>query len=71
MGAGHDHHHVKPHHGHDHSSDHGHQRTAGAAFRWSIALNSGLTALQLAIGFGFGSLALIGDALHNLVGLHT
>ena len=39
---------------------------AGSAFRWSIALNSGLTALQLAIGFGFGSLALIGDALHNL-----
>ena len=29
-------------------------------------LNSGLTALQLVIGFGFGSLALIGDALHNL-----
>jgi len=70
MGAGHDHHHGHihghDHHGHDHSSDHGHQRTAGAAFRWSIALNSGLTALQLAIGFGFGSLALIGDALHNL-----
>ncbi len=58
MGAGHDH-----HHGHDH---HGHPRTAGAAFRWSIALNSGLTALQLVIGFGFGSLALVGDALHNL-----
>ncbi len=29
-------------------------------------LNSGLTALQLVIGFGFGSVALIGDALHNL-----
>jgi cobalt-zinc-cadmium efflux system protein len=41
-------------------------RSAGAAFRWSIALNSGLTALQLVIGFGFGFLALIGDALHNL-----
>ena len=39
---------------------------AGGAFRWSILLNSGLTALQLVIGFGFGSLALIGDALHNL-----
>ena len=58
MGAGHD-----DHHGHDH---HAHPRTAGAAFRWSIALNSGLTALQLVIGFGFGSLALVGDALHNL-----
>jgi cobalt-zinc-cadmium efflux system protein len=70
MGAGQDHHHGHDHHGHDHahehSYDHGQQRTAGAAFRWSIALNSGLTALQLAIGFGFGSLALIGDALHNL-----
>ncbi|MFM7239342.1 MAG: cation diffusion facilitator family transporter [Cyanobium sp.] len=40
--------------------------TAGRAFRWSIVLNSGLTALQLVIGFAFGSLALIGDALHNL-----
>ena len=69
MGAGHDHHHGHIHgldHAHEHSHDHGHPRTAGAAFRWSIALNSGLTALQLAIGFGFGSLALIGDALHNL-----
>jgi len=66
MGAGHDHHHGHEHHGHDHSSDHWHHPTAGAAFRWSIALNSGLTALQLVIGFGFGSLALVGDALHNL-----
>lgn len=41
-------------------------RGNGAAFRWSIALNSGLTALQLLIGLAFGSLALIGDALHNL-----
>ncbi|MEB3332549.1 MAG: cation diffusion facilitator family transporter [Synechococcaceae cyanobacterium] len=56
-------------HGHGNSHGHGHHHgsaQAGAAFRWSIALNSGLTALQLAIGFGFGSLALIGDALHNL-----
>ncbi len=48
---------------------HGHQAEAhggGSAFRWSIALNSGLTALQLLIGLAFGSLALIGDALHNL-----
>ena len=36
------------------------------AFRWSVLLNSILTGLQLAIGIGFGSLALIGDALHNL-----
>jgi cobalt-zinc-cadmium efflux system protein len=49
--------------------DHGHERDrdrSGAAFRWSIALNAGLTALQLTVGVGFGSLALIGDALHNL-----
>ncbi|MEY4771115.1 MAG: hypothetical protein RLZZ346_370, partial [Cyanobacteriota bacterium] len=53
--------------GHSHSHSHSHSPTrAGAAFRWSIALNSGLTVLQLLIGFAFGSLALIGDALHNL-----
>jgi len=51
--------------GHSHSHSHSPTR-AGAAFRWSIALNSGLTVLQLLIGFAFGSLALIGDALHNL-----
>jgi cobalt-zinc-cadmium efflux system protein len=50
------------HPGHHHHGGHG----AARAFRWSILLNSGLTALQLVIGFGFGSLALIGDALHNL-----
>lgn len=49
-----------------HHHDHGHDHDSGHAFGWSIALNSGLTALQLVIGFGFGSLALIGDALHNL-----
>ena len=57
------------HHDHGHH-DHGHHDQpsgqAGRAFRWSIALNGGLTALQLVVGFGFGSLALIGDALHNL-----
>jgi cobalt-zinc-cadmium efflux system protein len=31
-----------------------------------ILLPSGLTALPLTIGFRFGSLALIGDAFHNL-----
>ncbi|MCP9796184.1 cation diffusion facilitator family transporter [Synechococcus sp. BO 8801] len=53
-------------HVHDHHDDHGHRSSAPGAFRWSIVLNSGLTALQLVIGFGFGSVALIGDALHNL-----
>ncbi|MFN9635963.1 MAG: cation diffusion facilitator family transporter [Synechococcaceae cyanobacterium] len=54
--------------GAEHPQGHGHHTDAraGRAFRWSIALNSGLTALQLVIGFAFGSLALIGDALHNL-----
>ena len=55
--------------GADHEHHHDHQEAssgAGRAFRWSIALNTGLTTLQLVIGFGFGSLALIGDALHNL-----
>ncbi|MEA5416997.1 cation diffusion facilitator family transporter [Synechococcus sp. BA-132 BA5] len=36
------------------------------AFLWGVVLNSALSGLQLAIGFGFGSLALIGDAIHNL-----
>ena len=60
MGAGHS-------HPHGHGGHHHHQPgRAARAFRWSIALNSGLTAMQLVIGFAFGSLALIGDALHNL-----
>jgi len=69
MGAGHHHDHAGAEHWKDHhhgERDHGSHRSAGAAFRWRIALNSGLTALQLVIGFAFGSLALIGDALHNL-----
>jgi cobalt-zinc-cadmium efflux system protein len=53
------------HHAHHHNHQEASSR-AGRAFRWSIALNTGLTTLQLVIGFGFGSLALIGDALHNL-----
>lgn len=48
-----------PHHHH-------HQRGAPRAFLWGVLLNSGLSGLQLAIGIGFGSLALIGDAIHNL-----
>ena len=52
------------HHGHGH--EHPGDGRSGQAFRWSIALNTGLTALQLVVGFSSGSLALIGDALHNL-----
>jgi len=44
---------------------HDHHHHAGA-FRWSVLLNAFLTGAQLTIGFGFGSLALIGDAIHNL-----
>ncbi len=64
MGAT-DHHHG---HGHAHAHPHGSGRgnRAEAAFRWSVLLNAALTSLQLTIGFAFGSLALIGDALHNL-----
>jgi cobalt-zinc-cadmium efflux system protein len=54
------------HHSHDHEDSNSSNGHASSAFRWSIVLNSGLTALQLVVGFGFGSLALIGDALHNL-----
>jgi cobalt-zinc-cadmium efflux system protein len=62
MGGQHGHRPEQHDQGHNHPTD----GQAGRAFRWSMALNSGLTALQLAIGFGFGSLALIGDAVHNL-----
>ena len=49
-----------------HRRQHQHRPGSAAAFRWSVILNSGLSALQLVIGLAFGSLALIGDAIHNL-----
>jgi cobalt-zinc-cadmium efflux system protein len=49
-----------------HPRQHEHRPASAAAFRWSIVLNSALSGLQLAIGLAFGSLALIGDAVHNL-----
>jgi cobalt-zinc-cadmium efflux system protein len=49
-----------------HPEQHRHRPGSAAAFRWSVILNSGLSALQLVIGFAFGSLALVGDAVHNL-----
>lgn len=49
-----------------HRRQHEHRAGSPLAFRWSIVLNSGLSGLQLAIGLAFGSLALIGDAIHNL-----
>jgi len=49
-----------------HQALHQHGARNPAAFRTSVLLNSGLSGLQLVIGISFGSLALIGDALHNL-----
>lgn len=49
-----------------HPSQHVHRLGAATAFRWSVILNSALSGLQLVIGFGFGSMALVGDAVHNL-----
>ncbi|MCX5944016.1 MAG: cation diffusion facilitator family transporter [Cyanobacteria bacterium] len=49
-----------------HPSQHVHRFGAATAFRWSVILNSALSGLQLVIGFGFGSMALVGDAVHNL-----
>ena len=62
MAHEHEHQGHQDHHGHHHH----HAPRSGAAFRWSVVLNAVLTGVQLAIGFGFGSLALIGDAIHNL-----
>ena len=49
-------------HQHQHKQHQGLPR----AFFWGVVLNSALSGLQLAIGIGFGSLALVGDAIHNL-----
>lgn len=49
-----------------HPEQHRHRPGSSAAYRWSVLLNSGLSGLQLVIGFSFGSLALVGDAVHNL-----
>ena len=67
MGSVHDHDHPavqiqrQPH-----PRQHEHRPGSASAFRWSVLLNSGLSGLQLVIGTAFGSLALIGDAIHNL-----
>ncbi len=49
-----------------HPRQHQHRIGSAAAFRWSVILNSALSGLQLVIGLSFGSLALVGDAIHNL-----
>ena len=69
MGNRHDHVHVHPAvqiQRQPHPRQHQHRPGSAGAFRWSIILNSALSGLQLAIGLAFGSLALIGDAVHNL-----
>ena len=69
MGSQHHHHHPHPAvqiQRQPHPGQHQHRSGSAAAFRWSVLLNAALTGLQLAIGFAFGSLALIGDAVHNL-----
>ena len=49
-----------------HQQLHQHRPRSAAAFRTSVLFNAALSAVQLLIGFRFGSLALVGDALHNL-----
>ena len=68
MGDHHAHHHAHHHAQHHAQHQRGgqHRSASSAAFRWSVLLNSLLTGIQLVIGFGFGSLALVADALHNL-----
>ena len=58
---------MAPHdHGRRHPQQHIGRAGLAAAFRWSILLNTVLSVAQVVIGIGFGSLALIGDAIHNL-----
>lgn len=49
------------HHGHDHQTD----RVSDAGLLWAIVLNAGLTVVEVIAGIFSGSLALIGDAVHN------
>ena len=63
----HAHTHEHPHEqGRSHPQQHVGRAGLAGAFRWSILLNGGLSGLQIVIGISFGSLALIGDAIHNL-----
>jgi len=52
--------------GRRHPQQHIGREGLASAVRWSIALNTALSVTQIVIGIGFGSLALIGDAIHNL-----
>ena len=58
---------MAPHEpGRRHPQQHIGRAGLASAFRWSILLNTALSLAQIVIGIGFGSLALIGDAIHNL-----
>ena len=58
---------MAPHEpGRRHPQQHIGRAGLASAFRWSILLNTALSVAQIVIGIGFGSLALIGDAIHNL-----
>lgn len=57
----HDHHHDHGHHHHHLDADAGDRRVV-----WAVAVNLGLTLVQIVAGVISGSLALIADAIHNL-----
>ena len=50
--------------GHSHNHSHGHD-LAGRRLGWAVAINLGLTVVQVVGGIMAGSLSLIADALHN------
>lgn len=62
MGTNHHHH----DHSHEHHHGHHHRPGSASAFRLSIVLNTALSVFQVLIGLFFGSIALVGDAIHNL-----
>lgn len=73
MAHAHHHHHGHAHHGHAHGAGedpHDHHAEAGAktlgAYRISTILNIALVIGEAAAGFWLGSMALLGDAGHNL-----
>ena len=53
-------------HGHAHSHSHAHNRSVGTKLAVATGANLVIVGAELAVGLYAGSLALIGDALHNL-----
>jgi cobalt-zinc-cadmium efflux system protein len=62
----HAHHHSHDDHHHNHQGHRHHRPESRNAFRLSILLNTALAVFQILIGLFFGSIALVGDAIHNL-----